>query len=78
MQYSGRKVIKPYEERFDKEGFVTSDCDGEVILIIPFNETVRMKSICVIAHSESKFPTKMRVYTNQDNVTFSIKDNKPI
>ena len=49
-----------------------------MILIIPFTSSVKLKSICVIAKSEANSPTKLRVYTNQDNVSFSIKDNKPI
>ena len=75
---SGKTVFKDFDDRFDKEKFVSSDCDGELLLIVPFTAQVKVRSICVIAKSENKFPTKLRLYVNNENVDFSLVENEPV
>ena len=47
--HSGRKVFKEFEMRFDKTQTVRSDCDGELLLIVPFSCQVKVRSVCVMA-----------------------------
>ena len=75
---SGKTVFKDFDDRFDKEKFVSSDCDGELLLIVPFTAQVKVRSICVIAKGENKFPTKLRLYVNNENVDFSLVENEPV
>lgn len=76
---SGRRVFKPFANRFDKAGFVSSkQGDPELLYIIPFTSQVKLRSICVIAKSESKAPTRMALYVNQKNASFSITEDPPV
>ena len=39
-------------------------------MIIPFNETVRIKSINIIAYDEGSAPNQMKAYKDVANVDF--------
>ena len=75
---SGKTVFKEYDDRFDKTKYAASDCDGELLFIVPFTSQVKVRSIGVIAKGETKFPTKMRLYVNNENVDFSLVENEPV
>jgi hypothetical protein len=49
-----------------------------VIVIIPFLETVRIKSINIIAFDENTAANKMKVYLNNENIDFGIIETEPI
>lgn len=46
---SGKRVFKDFDNRFDKTLTVASDCDGELLFIVPFTSQVKVRSVCVIA-----------------------------
>jgi hypothetical protein len=46
---SGKQVFKIYDDRFDKTKCVASDCDGELLFIVPFTSQVKVRAINVIA-----------------------------
>lgn len=48
---TGKLVFKAYDQRFDKAKYVASDCDGELLLIVPFTSSVKIRSICVISRN---------------------------
>lgn len=75
---SGKTVFKDYDNRFDKTKFVASDCDGELLFVIPFVSQVKIRAITVIAKGEEKFPNKMRLFTNVESVGFSITEQVPV
>ena len=75
---SGKKVFKEFDNRFDKTATVASDCDGELLFIVPFTSQVKIRSVCVIAKDEVKFATKMKLYVNNENVDFSLAEQKPV
>ena len=51
---------------------------GLLLFIIPFTATVKVRSISVIAKGQSKYPTKLRLYVNNENVDFSLVESNPV
>ncbi|KAL4474146.1 hypothetical protein ABPG72_002871 [Tetrahymena utriculariae] len=73
----GRCVFKEEDKKLENGDFVQSDePDPEMIFIIPFTCTVNLKSINIIAKDQEHAPNILKVYTNQENVDFSISENK--
>lgn len=66
---SGAKVFKPWSNRLDKDDYVQSDCDAELIFNIPFTGDVKLKGVVVIADEELH---KMRLF--KSNVSMSFDD----
>lgn len=64
---SGVKVFKSWSNRLDKEDFVQSDCDAELLFNIPFTGDVKIKGIVVIADQEL---SKMRLFKSNLRMSF--------
>ena len=64
---SGAKVFKSWSNRLDKEDFVQSDCDAELLFNIPFTGDVKIKGIVVIADEEL---SKMRLFKSNLRMSF--------
>ena len=43
-----------------------------------FKSTVIVRAICIAATNFKDYPTKLKVYKNEDKVDFSIAQRKPI
>lgn len=71
---SGVKVFKPWSERLDREIFVESDCDAELIFNIPFTGDVKLKGVVVIADEEL---WKMRLFKSNLKMSFSDVNVEP-
>ena len=70
---SGKLVFKPWERRLDKldkEDFVESDADEELLINIPFTGNVKLKGLIVIGGEEDTHPDTIRLYKNRPNMTF--------
>ena len=55
-----------------------SDCDGEVLLIIPFLAQVKVRSVCVIARDIDSAPHNLRLFVNNENVDFSLTESQHV
>lgn len=64
---SGVKVFKSWSNRLNKEDFVQSDCDAELIFNIPFTGDVKLKGI-VVSAGEELF--KMRLFKSNLSMSF--------
>lgn len=68
---SGATVFKPWNDRFDVEKYVESDCDAELIFNIPFTGDVKLTGMAIFGSPElSKirlFKSKMRLSFNDIN-----------
>ncbi|XP_049513583.1 PITH domain-containing protein CG6153 isoform X2 [Dermacentor silvarum] len=58
---SGKLVFKPWEERLDREKYVDSDADEELLFNIPFTGNVKLKSILVVGGDAGMHPSKVRM-----------------
>ena len=73
---SGRKVFKSYDDRMEKETFVNSDCDPELLFNIPFNGNVKIFSIIIIGGEDGDQPTKVKIFKNSPGMTFDDAQSK--
>lgn len=64
---SGVRVFKPWSERLDREVYVESDCDAELIFNIPFTGDVKIKGIVVVADEEL---ATMRLFKSKLRMSF--------
>ncbi|KAF8644910.1 hypothetical protein AX16_008193, partial [Volvariella volvacea WC 439] len=61
-------VIKPWDQREDTDKFVESGVDDQMVLHIPFTESVRLKSIILKLGRGESGPRKLRVYANHPTI----------
>ena len=61
-----------------KENSVISDCDGEVVLIVPFVAQVKVRSVCVIGLDVNTAPHSLRLFVNNENVDFSLVEGNAV
>lgn len=62
---SCKKIFRSWDDRLSKDNFVNSDVDQELLIYIPFNGCVKLKSIIVIGGEEGSHPRRMRLYSNK-------------
>ncbi|CAD8072346.1 unnamed protein product [Paramecium sonneborni] len=67
-----KQIIRPEKDKTQKNHYVQSDLDSEIIIIIPFNETVRIRQINVVSLNEQSAANFMKAYTNISNVDFGL------
>ncbi|XP_075729135.1 PITH domain-containing protein CG6153 isoform X1 [Rhipicephalus microplus] len=67
---SGKLVFKPWEQRLDREKYVDSDVDEELLFNIPFTGNVKLKSILIVGGVAGMHPSKVRMFKNRRQMTF--------
>jgi hypothetical protein len=89
---SGKSVLKLYEDRLSTNPSLTSqddpDEDPELLLTVPFNEAVGIKSISVLSYADAPAaqrarentaaPRTVKIYVNRPNLDFeTVRDLEP-
>ncbi|KAI6660382.1 hypothetical protein LOD99_13968 [Oopsacas minuta] len=67
---AGKYVFKPWDERLNKEKFVDSDVDEELLFYIPFTGSVKLKSIIIIGGEGGTHPQTLKLFKNAQQVGF--------
>eukprot|EP00800_Vazella_pourtalesii_P011512 TRINITY_DN276_c0_g1_i3.p1 TRINITY_DN276_c0_g1~~TRINITY_DN276_c0_g1_i3.p1 ORF type:complete len:150 (+),score=34.25 TRINITY_DN276_c0_g1_i3:33-452(+) len=67
---AGKHVFKSWDGRLDKEKFVDSDVDEELIFYIPFTGSVKLKSLVLIGGEGESHPKTLKLFKNVQQVGF--------
>ncbi|XP_058124347.1 PITH domain-containing protein GA19395 [Anopheles ziemanni] len=70
LEGSGKTVFKSYCDRLNREKFVRSDADEELLFNIPFTGNVKLKGVIIIGADDDTHPKKMRLFKNRPKMTF--------
>ncbi|QQP54428.1 UPF0424 protein GA19395, partial [Caligus rogercresseyi] len=76
VEDSGKNVFRPWEDRLNREKFVESDADEELLINIPFSGSVKLKGIIVIGGEEGRNPSRIRLFKNRPFMTFEDAEAK--
>ncbi|EGN92874.1 hypothetical protein SERLA73DRAFT_116725 [Serpula lacrymans var. lacrymans S7.3] len=63
-----KEIIKPWNERDDTMKFADSGVDDQMIIHVPFTQSVRLKSIIVKLGRGEVTPRHLRLYANYPNI----------
>lgn len=78
---SGKGVIKTHDERLSTHPNLQSpEDDPELLLFIPFTESVTIQSITIrdaVAGAETASPRRVKLFTNRDDIDFEMARDMP-
>ncbi|XP_017886710.1 PITH domain-containing protein GA19395 [Ceratina calcarata] len=74
---SGASVFKTWENRLDKNKYVESDIDNELLFNIPFTGNIKLKGLIIIGGEDSSHPNKVKLYKNRPYMTFDAVATEP-
>ena len=80
VENAGRSVLKLHEERLSATPSLTSpDDDPELLLFIPFTESVTLQSISIrsVTSELTAPPRNIRIFTNRDDMDFETAREMP-
>ncbi|GAQ80184.1 hypothetical protein KFL_000480250 [Klebsormidium nitens] len=77
---SVKTVLKPWDQRLDFGTILESNPeDPELLVVIPFISDIKLKGICIIGGADGTSPTRMRAFTNREDIDFSnVNDLTPV
>ncbi|OAD59835.1 hypothetical protein WN48_07955 [Eufriesea mexicana] len=67
---SGATVFKSWENRLDRNKYVESDMDNELLFNIPFTGNIKLKGLIIIGGEDNFHPNKVKLYKNRPCMTF--------
>eukprot|EP00055_Hartaetosiga_balthica_P013254 m.67163 g.67163 ORF g.67163 m.67163 type:complete len:224 (-) comp8208_c0_seq1:1584-2255(-) len=67
---SCKGVFRPGAEKANRDKFVESDADEQLIIHIPFTGNVKLKSICVMGEGGQCHPAHMKAFINREDIDF--------
>jgi len=73
--------VRPADKKlvYDEDDIVWSAYGKDLVMFIPFNGEIKVKSICVIGGENGSAPSKMKLYKDVEAVDISIlEDKKPL
>jgi len=74
---SVKNIFIPWENRLQKEKWVESDADEELLINIPFTGNVKLKGVIIIGGEEDTHPDEVRLFKNRSNMTFDDAKAEP-
>ena len=64
--------FRPYHLRHERDACLSSnDDDCELVLFIPFTESVVIKSMCISGGQEGTHPRDMNLFVNREDIDFT-------
>lgn len=67
---SAAKIIRPWNERFNIDPELRSDSDEQIILHVPFDGQIKLKSILIRCPNSVSAIKDMKVYVNREDLDF--------
>ena len=52
--------------------------DSEFLVIVPFTEEIKLRAVSLICSDESKRPSSVRLYINEENFDYGLVDDDPV
>ncbi|XP_076753817.1 PITH domain-containing protein GA19395 [Xylocopa sonorina] len=74
---SGATVFKKWEDRLDRNKYVESDMDNELLFNVPFTGNIKLKGIIIIGGEDDFHPNKVKLYKNRPHMTFDDVATEP-
>lgn len=74
---SGALVFRAWEDRGDRQQFVESDADEELLFNIPFTGNVKLKGVIVMGENDDTHPSEMRLFKNIPHMSFDDAAREP-
>ena len=70
---SCRRIFKPLAERRDHTAgsLRSNDDDPDLLIVVPFDNAVRLKSICISGSNSGAAPARLKVYANREDIDFA-------
>lgn len=72
VENAGQLVFKALADKHDDGDCVVSDADAELIIHVPFTVAVKLKSFCIIGGANGEAPSKVKLFTNREDVDFDL------
>ncbi|XP_028453141.1 PITH domain-containing protein 1 isoform X2 [Perca flavescens] len=73
----GKLVFKPWDQRNERDKYVDSDADEELLFNIPFTGSVKLKGIIISGENDDSHPAEVRLYKNIPQMSFDDTGREP-
>ncbi|KAF7661694.1 hypothetical protein LDENG_00255780 [Lucifuga dentata] len=73
----GKLVFKPWDKRTERDTFVESDVDEELLFNIPFTGSVKLKGIIISGEDDGSHPAELRLFKNIPQMSFDDTRREP-